>query len=256
VEIMKNNKLAVAVAVAAITGFASSYALAAPTKITLGNGYGAGPGGEFNAVVTGGTNTANQHSSVLNGTGASFITFCVEYNETFSYGQTLFVKGAPNTGAIEGGVGKAAMYFGDVAGSPTFDPISSRTAYLYTQFSKGTLSNYDYTSPSLRPADADALQQAIWYLENELPTTPFGSLSGQAQTWINEADDAIGDNLWSGIGNVRVLNLYKDADFLNRAQDQLYIELAPVPEPETYAMLLAGLGLIGFVAKRRRRNLP
>jgi hypothetical protein len=28
---------------------------------------------------------------------------------------------------------------------------------------------------------------------------------------------------------------------------------APVPEPETYAMLLAGLGLIGFVAHRRKR---
>lgn len=28
--------------------------------------------------------------------------------------------------------------------------------------------------------------------------------------------------------------------------------LAPVPEPETYAMLLAGLGLIGFVARRRK----
>jgi len=28
-----------------------------------------------------------------------------------------------------------------------------------------------------------------------------------------------------------------------------------VPEPETYAMLLAGLGLMGFVARRRQRNL-
>jgi len=28
--------------------------------------------------------------------------------------------------------------------------------------------------------------------------------------------------------------------------------LAPVPEPETYAMLLGGLGVIGFVARRRR----
>jgi hypothetical protein len=28
--------------------------------------------------------------------------------------------------------------------------------------------------------------------------------------------------------------------------------LAPVPEPETYALLLAGLGLIGFMARRRR----
>ena len=29
---------------------------------------------------------------------------------------------------------------------------------------------------------------------------------------------------------------------------------APIPEPETYAMLLAGLGLLGVVAKRRRRS--
>jgi hypothetical protein len=31
------------------------------------------------------------------------------------------------------------------------------------------------------------------------------------------------------------------------------LALAPVPEPETDAMLLAGLGLLGFVARRRRR---
>ena len=29
---------------------------------------------------------------------------------------------------------------------------------------------------------------------------------------------------------------------------------APIPEPETYAMMLAGLGLMGFVARRRRQN--
>lgn len=28
--------------------------------------------------------------------------------------------------------------------------------------------------------------------------------------------------------------------------------LTPVPEPETYAMLLAGLGVVGFVARRRK----
>lgn len=30
------------------------------------------------------------------------------------------------------------------------------------------------------------------------------------------------------------------------------LNLAPVPEPETYAMLLAGLGLMGFIARRRK----
>jgi hypothetical protein len=29
---------------------------------------------------------------------------------------------------------------------------------------------------------------------------------------------------------------------------------APVPEPSTYAMMLAGLGLIGFIAYRRKSN--
>lgn len=32
------------------------------------------------------------------------------------------------------------------------------------------------------------------------------------------------------------------------------VQLAPVPEPESYALLLAGLGLMGTVARRRRRS--
>jgi hypothetical protein len=34
----------------------------------------------------------------------------------------------------------------------------------------------------------------------------------------------------------------------------LYRATAPVPEPETWAMLLAGLGLLGFAARRRRQK--
>jgi hypothetical protein len=30
--------------------------------------------------------------------------------------------------------------------------------------------------------------------------------------------------------------------------------LAPVPEPETYALLIAGLGLVGFSARRRQKT--
>jgi hypothetical protein len=29
---------------------------------------------------------------------------------------------------------------------------------------------------------------------------------------------------------------------------------APVPEPETYAMMMAGLGMMGFIARRRRKT--
>ncbi|RPI47354.1 MAG: PEP-CTERM sorting domain-containing protein [Betaproteobacteria bacterium] len=29
--------------------------------------------------------------------------------------------------------------------------------------------------------------------------------------------------------------------------------LAPVPEPETYALMLAGLGMVGWMSRRRRK---
>ena len=32
------------------------------------------------------------------------------------------------------------------------------------------------------------------------------------------------------------------------------IQIAVVPEPETYAMMLAGLGLLGFMARRRKQR--
>jgi hypothetical protein len=35
---------------------------------------------------------------------------------------------------------------------------------------------------------------------------------------------------------------------------QMFLTTAPVPEPETYAMMVAGLGLIGFAARRRKQQ--
>jgi hypothetical protein len=34
----------------------------------------------------------------------------------------------------------------------------------------------------------------------------------------------------------------------------LIAQTAPIPEPETYALMLAGLGIVGFIARRRRET--
>ncbi|RJP66391.1 MAG: PEP-CTERM sorting domain-containing protein [Comamonadaceae bacterium] len=48
-------------------------------------------------------------------------------------------------------------------------------------------------------------------------------------------------------------NLYLVAEDSNTGNSRLFVLAAPVPEPETYAMMLAGLGLLGGAVARRRR---
>ena len=47
---------------------------------------------------------------------------------------------------------------------------------------------------------------------------------------------------------------FLDADG-NKEGSLMSLDVPAIPEPETYAMMLAGLGLLGFVARRRRQGL-
>jgi hypothetical protein len=201
----------------------------------------------------------------------SFLTFCLVYPEHIGLNTPYYVD--INTVALAGGNGVAATYTsadvggkaGDVAGTttgaPTFksvsDPLSSATAWLYTQFRAGTLAGFDFNTPN--NGDANSLQAAIWYFENEQDQA-FLNATTKGNQFKTAALAAIASGSWSGIGNVRVLNLWDtrtidtagNYTFSGNHQDQLY--LIPVPEPETYAMLLAGLGLLGLAGRRRQKK--
>lgn len=75
---------------------------------------------------------------------------------------------------------------------------------------------------------------------------------------VNEMDGVTTAKFWAVAKAAGAMNVgiptYADVSegsvwSLNAANELVY---APVPEPETYAMLLAGLGLMGVVARRRR----
>lgn len=51
-----------------------------------------------------------------------------------------------------------------------------------------------------------------------------------------------------------VLAAFPNADFKQPGYRIAHVQISAVPEPETYAMLLAGLGLVGFKAARSRRS--
>ena len=150
----------------------------------------------------------------------SFNTFCLEGNEYIMPPYTVKV-GSIDAYAIAGGI----------SGGPN-DPLDARTAYLYYHFAIGNLAGYTYGNAS----SADALQAAIWYIEGE---------GGSNNEFVTLAQNAISSGEWSGLGNVRVLNLVnKDTG----ANQQSLLTL--VPEPMT--MILFGLGLIGLAALTRK----
>ncbi len=178
------------------------------------DGPGTGGGGEFEVYAYGTTDKL-------------FNTFCIEYNEHISY-NTEFVVDDISTEARAGG-----------AGGPSPDPISAETAYLYHNFYWGTLEDYAHNDVL-----ASDLQKAIWYLEQEIDTYTYTS-----KDYVTLAQTAVSSGAWSGLGDVRVINLtYTNG---NNAQDQLVV--APVPEPAT--MILFGMGLIGIAGVGRKQLL-
>ena len=116
-------------------------------------------------------------------------------------------------------------------------------------FTSGIQADYSFSFDlALRGSHYDAGQAVAVKLDGQLlgtfsPTTSWSALS------VSALQVAAGTHTLQFAGT-NPLNKVDTSAFL----DNVTMTVTPVPEPETYAMFLAGLGLMGAVARRRKQK--
>lgn len=249
------------IALATVATLAIAAPALADTVSTIGgSGYGpyqTGLGGEFTLRINdtlGGPDLdvsgyAAVTSNLVGGGILSFQTFCIEGTEYIYPSATYDV--AIDTAARNGGA---------TGGNP--DPVSVGTGWLYSQFARGTLA-YDYSNsgPGGRAASANALQQAIWWLEGE-ENVAYNASNAYMLAVVTQFTNAA--NAMANGGEqfgVYALNLSAGFCSGNVCQDQLYYKPTStvgsnvtVPDGGSTAVLLGLASCAAAAASRRFRR--
>jgi PEP-CTERM motif len=172
---------------------------------------------------------AGEMEGTLN--GKSFTTFCLDVFQTITFGQNytnyqlvdLTKTQATSMGEL------FTKYYDQV------DDSKSSAAFQVAlwEIMYDSDSSYDLKTGNFKGTDFGFLFGSFGGL--------FPSVETTAQSWLNNlgtADDY----------DVTLLQSSTNQDLLTFSKDAV----APVPEPETYALMLAGLGAMGWTMRRRR----
>lgn len=161
-------------------------------------------------------------------------------------------------------LGSPSAFADDISHAPEAIVLDDGSAFFGALFTGNNAGNtfsdqYTFTATTASTLSAELLSFS-GVARNGLDITGFDLYSGtglllsgtQLATGATDSWSLAGTTLAAGDYYVQV-----SGTAMSRAAGKYYadVALAPVPEPETYAMMLGGLGLLGFTARRRNKKL-
>ncbi len=220
---MKFNPSALAACTAAALALTTGHAVADTLKVNFTY---LGPSYDYTATLATPSQSITASPFLVSNltTASSFTAFCIE----------PFVPLSASTQAL---------------GNTTY---SAATAYNVALVK--TLYNGYYGNALSTPTEAAAFQFALWELVAESSGPP--NMTSGSFAFANGADPAVAraqqmiSNVLPAGGNFNLFS-YTTSN-VNNDRSQNVLTATPVPEPATYAMMAAGLALVGAAVRRMK----
>ena len=230
--------LTVAGSAHAVTVNMTDFTFGSPTSAKV-TGTGGSPSydgsaGAFTGTMTDTPASDARRSSITASPPTSFVAWCVELTQTFNFGVSY------DYSLVDG----SSYHFGNILS----DPNNHRATDLSRLFTAAATNNFVFDS-----IGSAAFQAGIWEIVYEQDAgLGYNFLNGTLHGAPGDPANQMSFDTVNGF----LINLNQYAagyhiDVLTNDAQQDFL-VATVPEPETWALLVGGLGVIGLVRRRRK----
>ena len=170
-------------------------------------------GGNPTTVSAGGLNMTNTTS------GGTFQAWCVDIFQTLASPSSYILESA------------SSFYSSDPGKATALSHLASNSLSSVTN-----------------ATNSAAFQLAVWEIVNEASGGGYSLTAGNFKASSTTAVISAANSMLGGLSGPITMT----ANVWATHSSQDLAVFAPVPEPESYAMMLAGLGLMGFIVRRRK----